>query len=129
MNRSHLTPSNTPAAIRLRQKLHGSKHMRVDFAAVNKAALSVLPALLQRWLPDGRRAGNEWVARNPRRDDRTLGSFKVNMRTGRWADFATNDKGGDVISLAAYLFDLSQTDASQRIAEMLGMNFGEVHHG
>jgi hypothetical protein len=27
---------------------------RPDFAAVNRAALAVLPALLRRWLPDGR---------------------------------------------------------------------------
>jgi hypothetical protein len=36
--------------------------------------------------------------------DQNPGSFSINVRTGRWADFATGDKGGDVISLAAYLF-------------------------
>ena len=40
---------------------------------------------------------------NPTRPDRRAGSFKVNLRTGRWADFATGDKGGDAVSLAAYL--------------------------
>ena len=38
----------------------------IDFVAVNRAALSALPALVQRWLRDGRREGNEWVARNRR---------------------------------------------------------------
>ncbi len=101
----------------------------VDFAAVNTAAVSSLPAILQRWLPDGRREASEWVARNPRRDDRSPGSFKVNLRTGRWADFATGDKGSDVTSLAAYLFGLSQVEAAQRIAEMLGIRNGEECHG
>ena len=49
---------------------------------------------------DGRICGREYVARNPRRDDRRAGSFKINVTAGRWSDFATGDKGGDPISLA-----------------------------
>ena len=71
----------------------------LDFGRVNAAALTVLPSLLGRWLPDGRKQGAEWVARNPMRSDRRPGSFSVNTRTGRWADFATGDRGGDVVSL------------------------------
>lgn len=93
----------------------------VDFERVNRAALAALPTLLARWLPDGRRMGNEWVARNPRRSDRHLGSFKVNTRTGRWSDFATGDKGGDVVSLAAYLAGLNQADAACELARALGI--------
>jgi hypothetical protein len=59
---------------------------------------------------------------NPKRADRRLGSFSINLTTGRWADFATGDKGGDVVSLAAYLFDLSQAEAAGRIAAMLGLH-------
>ncbi|WP_417691989.1 hypothetical protein [Roseibium sp.] len=57
--------------------------------------------------------------RNPRRTDHTPGSFKVTIATGRWRDFATEDKGGDLVALAAYLFDLSQKEAALRIANML----------
>lgn len=96
---------------------------RLDFRAINSAALGVLPSLLHRWLPDGRTQGGEYVARNPRRNDRHPGSFRINLQTGRWADFATGDKGGDVISLAAYLADLSQGEAARRLAVMLG-----IHH-
>lgn len=92
----------------------------IDFEAINAAALPVLAALLARWLPGGRRQGQEWVARNPTRADRRPGSFSVNMRTGRWADFATGDRGGDVISLAAYLHGLSQVEAARRLSAMLG---------
>src|SRR5215203_2320581 len=81
---------------------------RLDFQHINAAALPVLPALLARWLPDGRKQGAEWIARNPTRTDRRPGSFSVNLRTGRWADFATGERGGDVISLAAYLHGLRQ---------------------
>lgn len=102
----------------LRQNAWGG---RPDFARINRAALARLPDLLARWLPDGRRQGGEWVARNPTRTDRHPGSFAVNLTTGRWADFATGDKGGDPVSLAAYLHRLSQGDAARWLAEMLGL--------
>ena len=41
------------------------KKGRLDFAAVNAAALRELPTLLARWLPDGRVNGREYEARNP----------------------------------------------------------------
>jgi hypothetical protein len=98
---------------------------RIDFASVAAAAQPVLQVLLDRWLPDGKRCGCEWVARNPTRSDRNPGSFKVNLHSGRWADFATGDKGGDVVSLAAYLFGLSQVGAARKIAAMLGLGGGQ----
>ncbi len=79
----------------------------LDFQRINSAALTRLPDLLARWLPDGKRQGHEWVARNPRRSDKNPGSFAVNITTGKWADFAGFAKGGDVVSLAAYLGGLS----------------------
>lgn len=94
---------------------------QIDFAGINSAALAALPSLLSRWLPDGRREGHEWVARNPRRADRNLGSFRINMMTGRWADFATDDRGGDVVSLAAYLAGTGQAEAARNLAHMLGV--------
>ncbi len=99
-------------------KAHRSQ---VPYRRIAAAALPHLPQLLPRWLPDGRRIGVEWVARNPTRDDSTLGSFKINMRTGRWADFATGDKGGDAISLLAYLDGISQSEAAQRLTQLLNL--------
>src|SRR3954471_22951108 len=92
-----------------------------DFRVLSASALGVLDGLCTRWLPDGRRSGAEWVARNPRRQDLTPGSFKVNLQTGRWADFATGDKGGDVISLLAYLRGTSQLQAARLLAVELGV--------
>jgi hypothetical protein len=43
------------------------------------------------------------------------------LRTGAWGDFATDDRGGDLISLAAHLFRLSQAEAALRLAHMLGV--------
>jgi hypothetical protein len=99
----------------------GNNTGAVDFAVVNRAALGRLPDILARWLPGGRVEGREYVVRNPRRRDQRLGSFKINLATGRWADFATGDKGGDPVSLAAYLADSSQVEAARRLAAMLGI--------
>jgi hypothetical protein len=63
----------------------------------------------------------EYVALNPRRDDRHPGSFKTNLRTGRWADFATGDRGGDVVSILAFLRGYSQGDAARALSTMLGI--------
>lgn len=89
---------------------------------VRSAAVNHTEALVTRWLPDGRREGREWVARNPTRGDARPGSFKVNLNTGAWGDFATDSKGGDLISLAAYLRNISQLEAARNIAEMLGID-------
>ncbi len=97
---------------------------RIDFAAVNAAALRVLPLLLARWAPGGVVRGSEYTVRNPTRADRRAGSFRVNTRTGKWADFATGDAGGDVVSLAAYLSGTGQTDAARALADMLGVRHG-----
>src|SRR5262245_49546734 len=96
----------------------------VDFAKINAAALPVLPALCARWMPGGKRLGREYVGLNPTRADRHAGSFKVNLETGRWADFATGDKGGDPVSLMAYLFGLRQSAAARRLADELSIAEG-----
>jgi hypothetical protein len=94
----------------------------INFRFVADAATAHSEAILRQWLPDGRREAAEWIARNSKRGDRRAGSFKINLRTGRWGDFATGDKGGDLISLAAYLFDLDQRQAALKIADMMGVS-------
>jgi hypothetical protein len=59
--------------------------------------------LARELLPDGRRAGHEWVARNPWRADRKPGSFSVHLsgaKSGLWRDFAA-DEHGDMLDLVA----------------------------
>ena len=101
----------------------------IDFARINQAALAAFPAVLNRLLPGGKAIGRELVALNPRRADRRIGSFKINRYNGRWMDFATGDKGGDPISLVAYLADVSQGEAARLLAQMLGIEAGGRRHG
>jgi hypothetical protein len=94
----------------------------IDFSAIRSASQQNAHAICNRILPGGRVVAGEYVVRNPKRADRRPGSFKVNLQTGRWADFATGDKGGDLISLVAWLFDLTQAEAARRLASLLSIN-------
>jgi hypothetical protein len=99
-----------------------SAGQRIAFRKIADAALGHVETLVHRWLPDGRREGVEWVAINPTRNDKRRGSFKVNTITGRWCDFATGASGGDLVSLAAYLFRLKQGEAARKVAEAVGVD-------
>lgn len=111
---------NTPADLAAQR--NDRRHSAAPwFAAVNRTALANALRVVAAMLPDGRREGREWVARNPRRADKSPGSFKVNLATGRWADFATGESGGDLVSLAAYLAGCSQSDAAARLSAALGV--------
>ncbi len=108
------------AMIRMRHKRRPAA--TIDLGAVGRAGLARLPDLLARWLPGGRIEGNEYVALNPLRADRRPGSFKVNLTTGQWADFAIEGaRGRDVVSLAAYLGGIGRIEAAERLAAMLGI--------
>jgi len=96
------------------------QHNRIDFAALHQQALPYLPAILRRMLPDGQVKGSEYIARNPKRADHHLGSFKVNILTGKWADFAIGISGGDIASLVAYVLSISQSDAATWVLRIIG---------
>ena len=48
----------------------------------------------------------------------------MNGYNGGWCDFATGDKGGDPVSLVAYLAGVSQGEAARLLAQMLGIETG-----
>jgi putative DNA primase/helicase len=106
-------------------RIPSSSRRHVDFQAVNRAALPHLLDLCRRWLPGGQLIGREWVCGNLRGEPGR--SCKVNIVTGRWADFATNQRGGDPVSLYAAILRVSQAEAARRLAELLGVEGGR--HG
>jgi putative DNA primase/helicase len=77
-------------------------------------------------LTGGKNQGREYMPLNPRRADTTPGSFSINRDSGAWADFACGEKGGDLISLAAYVQDVKQGEAAHRLAELLRMKLPET---
>ena len=89
----------------------------IDFVGINDAAKAGARGLLQELIPGGKFRSLEYVVKNPTRNDRRPGSFTINYRTGVWMDFATNDGGGDFVSLVAYLRSCGQGDAARDLAE------------
>lgn len=97
---------------------------RPSFAEVKAASLRAIDSVLPHWLPEGKwvDAGHEYSAPNPTRSDKKAGSFKINRHTGHWSDFATSDKGGDLIDLVAYVERCSVEEACTRLADFLSLS-------
>lgn len=99
---------------------------RPSFADVKVAALKDIDRVLSHWLPNGKRVdgGKEYTAPNPTRSDKRAGSLKVNLSKGTWADFATGDKGGDLIDLVRYLDGGTDVEACNKLADHLNVSPG-----
>ena len=94
--------------------------LNIDFDSLKNKVRPHILALLHRLLPGGKKQGHEYVVRNPKRHDKTAGSFRINTSTGKWGDFATKDKGGDIISLWAYIRDIGQIEAARELLTIIG---------
>lgn len=96
------------------------------FAEVKAAALRAIAQVLARWLPGGKitDGGTEYTVPNPRRADKHGGSFKVSLSKGTWCDFATGDKGGDLIDLVRYLDGGTDVEACNKLADFLNVTAG-----
>lgn len=72
-------------------------------------------------LSGGKNSGREYLPTNPTRNDRKPGSLSINRDSGAWSDFATDDRGGDLVALAAYVLGCRQIEAAERLAEHFGI--------
>ena len=95
--------------------------MKLDFEEINRAALANFDTVVARFVPGGTRQGAEYVTRNPTRADSNPGSFKINCNSAVWCDFATGEKGKDLISLIAYVEPCKQGEAAHHLAVFLGI--------
>lgn len=96
---------------------------RIDFAAIATAALAAAERLVPLWLAGGKREGHEWKCGSLAGD--AGHSCSVNLKTGAWADFATGDKGGDLISLWAAIRSLKPGEAARELARELNIAIDE----
>ncbi len=89
--------------------------MEIDFKQLNQDLKQQINLLLIEWLPGGKTMGREYMCASIRggRGD----SMRVNTETGVWADFATNDRGGDLISLYAAIEGRSQYESAKILLE------------
>ncbi|QKG66360.1 DUF927 domain-containing protein [Pseudomonas sp. B14-6] len=103
-----------------------SNTKRPSFADVKAAALKDIDRVLSHWLPNGKRVdgGKEYTAPNPTRSDKRAGSLKISLSKGTWSDFATGDKGGDLIDLVRYLDGGTDVEACNKLADLLNVSPG-----
>lgn len=94
-----------------------------QFKAVASAALARFDTVMD-WLglSGGKNAGREYLPLNPKREDHAPGSLSINRDKGAWMEGATGDKGGDLVSLAAYVWDCSNGEAAERLGRQLGID-------
>ena len=96
-----------------------SKTFNKGRSRVNSQLLSNGEAVLRAWL-EGERQGEHFVAINPCRDDKNLGSFKVTLATGFWKDYAVEGfSGPDLVSLYMVLNELDEHAAVTALEETL----------
>ena len=93
---------------------------KINFTQVKNFLKGHEKAILKHLLPTSQTAGSEYIALNPTRNDKNLGSFRINTTTWKWADFATGDKGGDIISLYAYIKSVNQLTAAKELLRLIG---------
>jgi uncharacterized protein (DUF927 family) len=93
-----------------------------DIRKIAAASLLSFDAVMSELgLTGGKQSGREYLPLNPRRADGKPGSFSVNRDSGAWSDFAVDAKGGDLVSLAAYVLDMGQTEAAEQLGRLLGI--------
>lgn len=90
----------------------------IDFGRLAQALLDRAESFVSSWLSGGKRVGHEWECSS-------LGggrgsSCKVNLNTGRWADFASDEKGGDLVSLYAAVQGIDNGAAARRLMQEMG---------
>lgn len=88
-------------------------------------------SLLFDWLPGGKIVGNEFECGNL--SGISGRSLRVNLRTGKWGDFSSNERGGDLISLYAAIHGISQIEAYRKLGgqspqQSIANGNGQHHH-
>jgi hypothetical protein len=91
----------------------------IKFNELAEALLSRIDTLVPAWLPGGVTRGHEYVCGSLQGGSGA--SCSINLTTGQWADFATDEKGSDLISLYASMHGLTMGKAALQVARDEGL--------
>lgn len=100
----------------------------VTIDEIKDRLLAQLDQVLDRYAPPAPgsyRKGGRYFTLNPGRADRRVGSFCVTLSgpdAGRWIDFATHPRGGDVLDLIGLALNLSPVDTIREARAFLGLD-------
>lgn len=98
----------------------------INFKYLAAALLSRINEFLPSWLPGGKIISHEYTCGSIRGGEGK--SMKVNVKSGKWADFANGDKGGDLISLYAAIHNITQLDAAKQLSAEVGHRLPDPRH-
>lgn len=90
----------------------------IDFEKTRQEITPYIETLCERWLSAGKRNGRYWTVGSLTNEPGE--SLTVDLRNGIWKDYATGEKGGDLISLYAAIHRIEQADAARAILEQIG---------
>lgn len=91
----------------------------INFEALAAALLAQAEHLVPMWLPGGAQRGHEYQCASL--SGGRGSSCSVNLSTGRWGDFATDEKGSDLVALYAAIHGLDMGKAAVQVARDLGL--------
>ena len=91
----------------------------IKFAELADALLARVDQLVPAWLPGGVQRGHEYACGSL--SGGSGSSCSVNLTTGRWADFAADEKGNDLVSLYAAINGLTMGKAAVQVAREEGL--------
>ncbi len=69
-------------------------------------------------MENGKIERGDYVALNPKRNDEHRGSFRINIATGKFYDFATGDRGGSILDLAMFVYNCDLLTAAQKLQQL-----------
>ena len=92
----------------------------MDFASLGAALLHQADGLMAQWLPGGVVRGHEYVCASVAGGAGR--SLSVNLKTGQWADFSADLKGGDLIGLYGAIHGLNNGQAARELAALVGFD-------
>jgi hypothetical protein len=95
---------------------------KLDFKAIEAALLARSRDYLSHLLPGGEVQGHEYVIKNPTRADGEPGSFKINIKNGKWADFASGQSGRSLLDLAVLISGAPLMVAAREAAAWAGID-------
>lgn len=87
----------------------------LDFSGLNSRLMLEIRTLVPQWLPGGKMMGSEYCCGDL--SGKPGSSLRVNMDTGKWADFAAGESGGDLIALYAAINNIDQKSAYEKLCE------------
>ena len=91
----------------------------IDFQALAAALLPMADRLVPQWLPGGQVQGKEYKCASL--SGGRGHSCSVNLHTGAWSDFATDERGGDLVSLYAGIRGMTSAAAAVALAHEFGL--------